>query len=93
VTAGEGVPEIWCTGCGGGLTAGMVCCPWCATPVGHGQCSGCAKPMEENWRVCPWCRVPRESSVDIPVQALGSPGGAIPLPLIPSPASASGARF
>jgi type IV pilus assembly protein PilB len=93
VTAGEGVPEIWCTGCGGGLTAGMVCCPWCATPVGHGQCSGCAKPMEENWRVCPWCRVPRESSVDIPVQALGSPGGAIPLPLIPSPAGASGTRF
>jgi type IV pilus assembly protein PilB len=60
VTAGDGGDVLSrCTGCGGGVGADMVCCPWCGTGSDSGHCTSCTKPLESNWRICPWCRTPK----------------------------------
>jgi type IV pilus assembly protein PilB len=71
VTAGDGsVQPVRCTGCGGGLTEDMLCCPWCATAADSGRCTGCSKQLEAIWRVCPWCRTPAAQTA---VNALPTP--------------------
>ncbi len=59
-TAAEG-DGVRCPSCHSGLSADMVCCPWCDTPVGKGHCAECNRALDPAWRRCPWCRAAVES--------------------------------